>query len=209
MTSLWDRYQQYFLRHDALGFSLDVSRMRFADDFLAKMEPLAQRAFAAMAELEKGAVANPDEGRMVGHYWLRAPQLAPQPELTAEIGDCNAAIKEFAAKVHASGRYTDVLLIGIGGSALGPQFLSDALGTADDRMRLHFFDNTDPQGMDRVLGALAPRLEHTLVVVVSKSGGTAETRNGMLETEAVYKNAMLDFGKHAVAVTGAGSALDK
>ena len=209
MTSLWDRYQQYFLRHETLGFSLDVSRMRFADDFLAKMEPLAARAFTAMAELEKGAVANPDEGRMVGHYWLRAPQLAPQPELTAEIEDCNAAIKEFAAKVHASGRYTDVLLIGIGGSALGPQFLSDALGTADDRMRLHFFDNTDPQGMDRVLGALAPRLEHTLVVVVSKSGGTAETRNGMLETEAAFKNAMLDFGKHAVAVTGAGSALDK
>ena len=92
MTSLWDRYQQYFLRHDALGFSLDVSRMRFADDFLAKMEPLAQRACSAMAELEKGAVANPDEGRMVGHYWLRAPQLAPQPELTAEIEDCYAAI---------------------------------------------------------------------------------------------------------------------
>ncbi len=209
MSSLWDRYQQYFLRDAALGFSLDISRMRFADDFFPKMEPLAQRAFTAMTALEKGGIANPDEGRMVGHYWLRAPLLAPLPELTAEIEDCNAAIQEFAAKVHASGRYTDVLLIGIGGSALGPQFLSDALGTADDRMRLHFFDNTDPQGMDRVLCALAPRFEHTLVVVVSKSGGTAETRNGMLEAEAAYQKAGLDFGKHAVAVTGAGSALDK
>ncbi len=209
MSSLWDRYQQYFLRDAASGFSLDISRMRFADDFLPKMEPLAQQAFTAMAALEKGAIANPDEGRMVGHYWLRAPQLAPQPALTEEIEDCNAAIKEFAAKVHASGRYTDALLIGIGGSALGPQFLSDALGTADDRMALHFFDNTDPQGMDRVLTALAPRLEHTLVVVVSKSGGTVETRNGMLEAEAAYQKAGLDFGKHAVAVTGAGSALDK
>ncbi len=208
MNSLWDRYQQYFLRDAASGISLDISRMRFGVDFFAKMEPLAQRAFTAMAELEKGGIANPDEGRMVGHYWLRAPQLAPTPELTAEIGDCNAAIREFAGKVHASGRYTDVLLIGIGGSALGPQFLSDALGTADDRMRLHFFDNTDPQGMDRVLCALAPRLEHTLVVVVSKSGGTAETRNGMLETEAAYERAGLPFAKHAVAVTGAGSALD-
>ena len=150
MTSLWDRYQQYFLRHETLGFSLDVSHMRFGDDFLAKMEPLAARAFTAMAELEGGAIANPDEGRMVGHYWLRAPQLAPQPELAAEIEDCNAAIKQFAAKVQASGRYTAVLLIGLGGSALGPQFLSDALGTADDRLRLHFFDNTDPQGMDQI-----------------------------------------------------------
>ncbi len=208
MNSLWDRYQQYFLRDAASGISLDISRMRFGGDFFAKMEPLAQRAFTAMAELEKGGIANPDEGRMVGHYWLRAPQLAPTPELTAEIGECNAAIREFAGKVHESGRYTDVLLIGIGGSALGPQFLSDALGTADDRMRLHFFDNTDPQGMDRVLCALAPRLEHTLVVVISKSGGTAETRNGMLEAEAAYQKAGLDFGKHAVAVTGAGSALD-
>ncbi len=183
--------------------------MRFGDDFFAKMEPQAQRAFAAMADLEKGGIANPEEGRMVGHYWLRASGLAPTAELTAEIEDCNAAIKEFAAKVHASGRYTDVLLIGIGGSALGPQFLSDALGTADDRMALHFFDNTDPQGMDRVLTALAPRLEHTLVVVVSKSGGTAETRNGMLEAQAAYEKAGLNFGKHAVAVTGEGSALDK
>jgi len=209
MNSLWDRYQQYFLRHAATGFALDISRMRFADDFFAKMEPLAQRAFAAMADLERGGIANPDEGRMVGHYWLRAPQLAPTPELTAEVTNCNAAIREFVARIHAGGKFTDVLLIGIGGSALGPQFVADALGTADDRMRLHFFDNTDPQGMDRVLGALAARLEHTLVVVVSKSGGTAETRNGMLEAEAVYKRAGLDFGKHAVAVTGLGSALDK
>ena len=209
MNSLWDRYQQYFLRHAATDFSLDISRMRFADDFFAKMEPLAQRAFAAMADLERGGIANPDEGRMVGHYWLRAPQLAPTPELTAEVTNGNAAIREFVARIHAGGKFTDVLLIGIGGSALGPQFVADALGTADDRMRLHFFDNTDPQGMDRVLGALAARLEHTLVVVVSKSGGTAETRNGMLEAEAVYKRAGLDFGKHAVAVTGLGSALDK
>ena len=209
MNSLWDRYQQYFLRHAATGFALDISRMRFADDFFAKMEPLAQRAFAAMADLERGGIANPDEGRMVGHYWLRAPQLAPTPELTAEVTNGNAAIREFVARIHAGGKFTDVLLIGIGGSALGPQFVADALGTADDRMRLHFFDNTDPQGMDRVLGALAARLEHTLVVVVSKSGGTAETRNGMLEAEAVYKKVGLDFGKHAVAVTGLGSALDK
>jgi glucose-6-phosphate isomerase len=209
MSSLWNRYQQYLVRHEALGFSLDVSRMRFGDDFLGNMEPLAQKAFASMKDLEAGDIVNPDEKRMVGHYWLRAPQLAPTPELKAEIEQCNAAIREFVGQVHASGRFTDVLLIGIGGSALGPQFISDALGTDDDNLRLHFFDNTDPNGIDRVLTTLQHRLEHTLAVVVSKSGGTAETRNGMLEAEAAYKNAGLDFGKNAVAVTGAGSALDK
>ena len=209
MQSLWERFQRYYLRHPQLGFSLDISRMRFGDDFFAKMEPLAQKAFGAMRELEAGAIANPDEGRMVGHYWLRAPSLAPTPELQREIRECNAAIQSCVREVHASGRFTDVLLIGIGGSALGPQFVSDALGTEDDALRLNFFDNTDPEGMDRVLTRLKHRLEHTLVVVISKSGGTAETRNGMLEAEAVYRKAGLDFGGNAVAVTGVGSQLDK
>jgi glucose-6-phosphate isomerase len=209
MSSLWDRYQKYLLRHEALGFSLDISRLRFGDDFFGKMEPLAKKAFADMQTLEAGGIANPDENRMVGHYWLRAPQLAPTKELQAEIEQCNAAIRGFVGQVHASGRFTDVLLIGIGGSALGPQFISDALGTDDDRLRLHFFDNTDPDGIDRVLTSLQHRLEHTLVVVISKSGGTAETRNGMLEAEAAYRKAGIEFGKNAVAVTGVGSALDK
>ncbi len=209
MSFFWDRYQQYLLRHDALGFSLDISRMRFGDEFFGKFESLAQKAFADMRALEAGEIVNPDEQRMVGHYWLRAPQLAPQPELMAEIEQCNAMIQNFVGQIHASGRFTDVLLIGIGGSALGPQFISDALGTDDDRLRLHFFDNTDPEGMDRVLISLQHRLEHTLVVVISKSGGTAETRNGMLEAEAAYQKAGLNFAQNAVAVTGVGSALDK
>jgi glucose-6-phosphate isomerase len=182
--------------------------MRFGDDFFSKMEPLAQKAAAAMQSLESGAIANPDENRMVGHYWLRAPQLAPTPELRQEIEQANASIREFAAEIHAVGQFTDILLIGIGGSALGPQFVSDALGTADDAMRLHFLDNTDPDGFDRVLGSLEGRLEHTLAVVISKSGGTKETRNGMLEAQARYEKLGLDFAKHAVAVTGVGSELD-
>jgi glucose-6-phosphate isomerase len=209
MSSLWDRFQKYYLRHEALGFSIDISRIRFGDDFPEKMEPAAQKAFAAMRALEAGGIANPDENRMVGHYWLRASVLAPTPELRAEIESCNNAIFDFVKGIHAGGKFTDVLLIGIGGSALGPQFVSDALGTDGDRLHLHFFDNTDPQGMDRVLTSVQHRLEHTLTVVISKSGGTAETRNGMLEAESAYRKAGLDFGKHAVAVTGVGSALDK
>jgi glucose-6-phosphate isomerase len=209
MNSLWDRFQKHFIRDEKLGLSLDISRMAFGEDFLGKMEPQAQAALAAMKELECGAIANPDEQRMVGHYWLRAPELAPTPELRAAIEDCLALTQEFAARVHESGRFTDVLVIGIGGSALGPQFLSDALGTDDDRLRLHFFDNTDPDGMDRVLATLQHRLDHTLVVVISKSGGTPETRNGMVEAEAAYAKAGIEFGARAVAVTGVGSQLDK
>src|SRR3954464_11589846 len=215
-ASLWTRFQQYFLRYDDLGFSIDISRMRFADTFFETMRTRTEKAFADMRALEGGAIANPDEHRMVGHYWLRNSQLAPTPELRADIDDTNARIKQFAADVHAGkiapekgGKFGHVLLIGIGGSALGPQFIADALGQAADPLDIYFFDNTDPDGFDRVLRRIGDHLNHTLTVVISKSGGTKETRNGMLEAAAPYEKAGLNFGKHAVAVTGVGSELDK
>ena len=70
-ASNWQRFQEHFLEYEDLGFSIDVSRMRFGNDFLAQMEPAAQQALTAMRALEAGAIANPDERRMVGHYWLR------------------------------------------------------------------------------------------------------------------------------------------
>jgi glucose-6-phosphate isomerase len=75
-------------------------------------------------------------------------------------------------------------------------------------MSVAFLDNTDPDGFDSVLIALAPRLHETLVVVISKSGGTAETRNGQLETAKAFKAAGLAYARHFVAVTGVGSKLD-
>src|SRR5436190_9487881 len=215
-SSLWLRFQKYFLRYDDLDFSIDISRMRFADDFFEKMRPRIEKAYVDMGELEAGAIANPDEHRMVGHYWLRNAKLAPSAELRAGIEETNERIKQFAADVHAGkiapekgGKFRHVLLIGIGGSALGPQFIADALGQADDPLNIYFFDNTDPDGFDRVFARIGDHLAHTLTVVISKSGGTKETRNGMLEAAAHYEKAGLDFGKHAVAVTGVGSELDK
>ena len=208
-NSLWERFQKFYMADQELGVSLDVSRVRFEDAWLATMEPAAQKALAAMDALEKGSIANPDEKRMVGHYWLRTPEIAPDDALREEIVTCYANIKEFAMRTHQSEKFMDVLVVGIGGSALGPQFIADALGTSEDRMRLHFFDNTDPDGIDRVLKTLEHRLDHTLVITISKSGGTPETRNGMLEAEAAYAKAGIDFASHAVAVTGAGSPLDK
>jgi glucose-6-phosphate isomerase len=215
-SSLWPRFQEYFVRYDDLDFSIDISRMRFADGFLDEMKPRVEKAFVAMRELEAGAIANPDERRMVGHYWLRNSKLAPTPELRADIDDTNARIKQFAADVHVGRiapergeKFKHVLLVGIGGSALGPQFIADSLGQAGDPLDIYFLDNTDPDGFDRIFERIGEHLAHTLTVVISKSGGTKETRNGMLETAARYKKAGLNFGKHAVAVTGVGSELDK
>jgi len=211
----WKRYCDYLCHVGQIGLSLDISRMNFDKGFFERLEPAMQKAFAAMKDLEKGAIANPDEGRMVGHYWLRAPELAPAAEMSAEIEFTIRAVKEFAADIHdgvissAEGRpFSQVLIIGIGGSALGPQFVADALSGAGDLMHPRFLDNTDPDGIERVLGEIGAALGETLVIVISKSGATKETRNGMLEVMAAFRRQGLDFAQHAVAVTGRGSELD-
>jgi glucose-6-phosphate isomerase len=212
----WKRFCDHYLALPELEFALDISRMRFDDNFLSQMEPAMQTAFKAMGELEAGAIANPDENRMVGHYWLRNPDLAPDAALTNTIRDCLKSIKDLTTAVHdgkikgAAGAFRNLLVIGIGGSALGPQFVAEALGQPQaDRMELYFFDNTDPDGIDRVLSKLKGQLGQTLAVVISKSGGTPETRNGMLEAQAAYKANGLDFARHAIAVTGENSKLDQ
>lgn len=215
----WDRFKSLYFHAPKLGFGLDISRMPFPDGYLESMAPRLEKAFADMAALEQGAIANPDENRMVGHYWLRNAELAPTPELKDAIARTVDSIKEFVAAVHAGdiappsgGKFKDLLVVGIGGSALGPQLVNHALGRPNgrrDKMRVTFFDNTDPDGMDYVLAELGSRLKQTLVVVISKSGGTVETRNGMLEAAAAFKKAGLDYPKHFVAVTGDGSKLDQ
>lgn len=215
-AALWQRYKDWLYYNEGLGFYLDVSRMGFDDEFVAKIQPRFEKAFADMAALEQGAIANPDENRMVGHYWLRDPDLAPTPELRQDINDTLIRIEQFASQIRTSTIYppgqehfTDILSIGIGGSALGPQFVAQALGPDFPPLNIHFIDNTDPEGIDRLLAKLEDQLPTTLVIVTSKSGGTQETRNGMLEVRARFEQRGLNFPKQAVAVTGRGSSLEQ
>src|SRR2546429_7826988 len=94
MISLWQRFQKYFLRYTDIGFTIDISRMRFADDFLRSMGARAQKAFLEMRHLEAGAIANADERRMVGHYWLRDLGLAASASFRNHIEETNAPIKK-------------------------------------------------------------------------------------------------------------------
>jgi glucose-6-phosphate isomerase len=216
--ALWERYRQYLVDCPSIGLRLDISRMRFGDAYFAEMQDRIERAFVAMDALERGAIANPDEKRMVGHYWLRNAALAPTEAIRGAITGTYERVVRFAADLHAgsirpvrAAAFKNVLVIGIGGSALGPQLVSAALGTPRDKMRAFFFDNTDPDGFDRTLSAIeaAGGLAETLTVVISKSGGTKETRNGMLEAKDAYERQELPFEAHAVAVTGEGSELDR
>ncbi len=212
----WERYKKHLNFNPEIGLTVDISRMIFPEDYFDRMEPRMQKAFQDMDALESGAIANPDEKRMVGHYWLRAPELAPKLEITRDIQKTLHAIRDFSGKVHRrkiksqkGKRFSRMLIIGIGGSALGPQFVSDALNTSKDPIRPYFFDNTDPDGFDRVLKEIGGALSETMTIVISKSGGTIETRNGMLEAKAAYRAKGLRFEKHAVAITGVNSDLDR
>ena len=215
-AQLWERFQTFYTEFPSIGLCVDLSRMNFPGDFFQKMDDPIGRAFASMGALEKGALSNPDEKRMVGHYWLRNPSLAPTPQIRQDIEEALALVKSFTRDVHegvvkgARGEFKNVLIIGIGGSALGPQFVANALGhPLQDKLRVLFFDNTDPDGMDQTLASVITELGQTLCVIISKSGGTKETRNGMLEARAAYERAGLVFGAHAVAVTGLDSELDR
>ncbi|KAJ6814707.1 glucose-6-phosphate isomerase 1, chloroplastic [Iris pallida] len=215
--SLWHRYVDWLYQHKDLGLYLDVSRVGFTEEFLERMEPRLQSALAAMEDLEKGAIANPDEGRMVGHYWLRNPKLAPSSFLTVQIEQTLDAVCKFADEIvgakitppsSPAGRFTQMLSVGIGGSALGPQFVAEALAPDNPPLKVRFIDNTDPAGIDHQIAQLGPELASTLVIVISKSGGTPETRNGLLEVQKAFREAGLDFSKQGVAITQENSLLD-
>ncbi|KAJ4764857.1 Glucose-6-phosphate isomerase [Rhynchospora pubera] len=214
---LWDRYVDWLYQHKELGLFLDVSRIGFTDEFLEKMEPKMQKAFQAMKELEKGAIANPDEKRMVGHYWLRSPHLSPNTYLKDQIEKTLDRICEFAEAIISAkikppsspaGRFTQILSVGVGGSSLGPQFVAEALAPDNPPLKIRFIDNTDPAGIDHQIAQLGPELALTLVIVISKSGGTPETRNGLLEVQKAFREAGLNFSKQGVAITQENSLLD-
>ncbi|HEY9642074.1 MAG TPA: glucose-6-phosphate isomerase [Coleofasciculaceae cyanobacterium] len=214
-SELWQRYEDWLYYHEGLDLYLDISRMPVDDALVETLRPKFEKAFQDMAALEGGAIANPDENRRVGHYWLRNPDQAPAA-LKKEIIETLEQIEAFAQKVHdktihppEAPKFTDILSIGIGGSALGPEFVAEALAPDFPPMAIHFIDNTDPAGIDRVLTRLRDRLSSTLIIITSKSGGTPETRNGMLEVKHAYEQQGLHFSSHAVAITVPGSKMDE
>lgn len=177
----------------------DYSGMDLSGDFSA-LEKVAKEKMKAILS---GKLVNDDEKRMVGHYWLRNPFLSPTKEIENAVLSCNKKIAEFVS----NHRYKYAIVCGIGGSSLGAEFISKCLEKDTDKTKLFFLDNTDPDGMDKVFNKVKDNLNNTLAVVISKSGGTIETRNAMLECENFYKSNNVDFASHAVCVTGENSKL--
>ena len=215
MSQWFDRCRKYTITDAASGFEINFAGMNFADSDLEKMAPLFAKANAGIAAIERGEIKNPDEKRKVTHFTDR---------MTYCQSALYNAVEEFAAKVRSgeikgsTGKaFTTVAVNGIGGSALGPQLLQFAINgpywnelsaeTRKNGLKIYFLDNTDSAEFADLCQVMDP--ETTLHLVVSKSGGTQETKNNMTAMELFYAEKGLDFARHAAAVTMPGSKLDK
>src|ERR1043165_7990796 len=125
---------------------LDCTLLDLPANLADQYAPQLRTALAQMTDVEAGKIVNGDEQREGGHYWLRAPKLAPPAEGKA-IGAAQEQVERFAAE--ARKRFNCYLLVGIGGSALGPQFLANAFREPGRTPPIFFFDNTDPEGFSR------------------------------------------------------------
>jgi glucose-6-phosphate isomerase len=173
----------------ACGLTLDLTRQRIDSDVLAALGAYAEetRLPARAAALIAGGVVNPTEARPVIHTLLREPLDAPAPSaaLAADVKQIQTAREAITTladavrhgKKHARSladhAYTDVIVIGIGGSALGPRLVVDALARFADGPRVHFLSNIDGAAVDDLTAPLNPQT--TLVVVISKTFTTEET----------------------------------
>lgn len=127
--------------------------------------------------------------------WLKWMNLGYNQELVSEINQYTASVK---------GKFENILVLGIGGSALGGICVTEALlkpywnvldkESRNGMPRIFFLDNIDPDQMNGLLAALD--LKKTLVNVITKSGNTAETMSAFMivksklekELGASYKN---------------------
>jgi transaldolase/glucose-6-phosphate isomerase len=114
------------------------------------------------------------------------------------------ALQVFQDEVKAAG-FTDVLLLGMGGSSLGPEVLAETFGKRGGFPTLHVLDSTDPQQIAAFEKKVT--LATTLCIVSSKSGGTLEPN--ILKAyffDAMQKAVGADkAGEHFVAITDPGS----
>jgi transaldolase / glucose-6-phosphate isomerase len=138
-----------------------------------------------------------DEAKWLG--WLAV--------VDAELKDIGH-LDAFAAEVKRSG-YTDVLLLGMGGSSLGAEVLAQSLGSKPGFPRLQIVDSTDPAQLRRIEASVD--LKKTLFIVSSKSGSTLEPN---ILKQYFFERAKAAIGeataaKHFVAITDPGSALEK
>ena len=216
------RVKKYNVKMGA-GLSFNYAAKQVDDELLDSLAKFAKEAelVAKFEELYNGAVINTGENRKVLHQLTRGQLGNAVVEDGVDKHDFYVEqqnkITAFANKVHsgevtnAKGeKFTTVVQIGIGGSDLGPRAIYIALENWARRnntlkMEAKFISNVDPDDAAAVLASLD--LEHSLFVLVSKSGTTLETLTNESFVKDALANAGLDASKHMVAVTSETSPL--
>lgn len=212
------------LRRKSEGIVLDSSRQRANSKTLDLLLELADEVKLSrkIRRMRNGVKINETEKRAVLHYVLRWPENQDPGK------DTRKAVRKAIGRVHnvlrhiekfcrevRSGRLrgatgkelTDIVVIGIGGSYLGTEFVFEALRTdpecalAAQGRRLRFLANIDPIAVARTLDGLNP--ERTLVIVISKTFTTAETMLNAKTLRHWLQQSMpgADIGLHFAAVT--------
>ena len=152
----------------------DFAKTHLDSAAIATLSALAEaQDFAGRRKtLFSGGIANPTEGRAAEHSAERGDG-APESVHAAQALHQRMRMMIDAIEAGAFGEIRHLLHIGIGGSALGPDLLIDALGRHSNRYDVAVVSNVDGAALDEAFAKFSP--EHTLVAVASKTFTTTET----------------------------------
>jgi transaldolase/glucose-6-phosphate isomerase len=187
-------------RATVLGEGIDSQKLALGAGIEKAVEKHTEewRASAKIRRLwskDKSVWTGDDENKWLG--WLTSPA-------DADIAD----YEDFAKRVKGQ-KFTDAIVLGMGGSSLGPEVLAQTFPRKSGFPRLHVLDSTDPAQVRALEKAVD--IGKTLFIVSSKSGGTTEP-NVMMDffydrvARAIGKD---KAGHRFIAVTDAGSSLEK
>ncbi len=208
------RFKRYSLSHG--GLFLDYSKNLIDEQSLAQLLQLAEQMQLrpAIETLFAGQRVNASEGRPALHTALRRPVgervLVDGVDVMPQVHRVLGQMTELVQRIHnalwrgyTEKPITDVVNIGIGGSFLGPQLVSEALLPFAQRgVRCHYLANIDGSEFHEVTANL--RAETTLFIVSSKSFGTLETlKNAQAARRWVLDQgcAVEDLHRHFIAVS--------
>jgi glucose-6-phosphate isomerase len=201
------------------GYRLIYGTERINDDCLNALKELCTEADAIrkMHDMQSGVVMNriegyPSESRSVLHTATRDlfdnPSTSEEAKKAANFAKLEIdKLEKFIHTITEEKHYTDLILIGIGGSELGPKANYQALRYLQrPGTHIYFLPNVDPDNAAEILKQC--NLKRSLVLNISKSGNTLET----LTNETLIKNSFLKAGlnpkEHFVAITSKGSQID-
>jgi len=204
---------------EAAGYKFLYGTERVTEETMHALMDLAgeMHALEKMEKMQAGEIMNfiegyPSEQRQVLHTALRDFFDHPNPakaaiEATQTARKEAEKLKAFISKLDKDNRFTDLLIVGIGGSELGPKAQYEALKFHQKPSRhVHFIGNVDPDTIASTVRDL--HLKKVLVVVISKTGGTLETATNEEVLRALFKEAGIKAEEHFVAITAKGSPMD-